>query len=41
MNVNMPGVARDVAAALVHDAEQLCPYSKAMRGSVDAAISIV
>lgn len=41
LNVSLPGVARDVAQALVEEAHQICPYSKATRGNIDVAINLV
>jgi len=41
LNVSLPGVARDVAEALVDEAHQICPYSKATRGNIDVAINLV
>jgi lipoyl-dependent peroxiredoxin len=41
LNVSMPGVERDVAQALVNEAEQTCPYSKATRGNINVAINLV
>jgi lipoyl-dependent peroxiredoxin len=41
LNVSIPGVAREVAQALVDAAHQTCPYSKATRGNIDVAISLV
>ena len=41
INVSMPGVARDVAEAVVHAADELCPYSKATRGNIDVAINVI
>ena len=41
LNVSMPGVARDVAQALLNEAHQICPYSKATRGNIDVAINLV
>lgn len=38
--VNLPGVERDVAEALVHQAHATCPYSKATRGNIDVAIRV-
>lgn len=40
LNVSLPGLARDVAQALVDEAHQTCPYSKATRGNIDVAISL-
>ena len=41
LNVSVPGVERDVAQALVDEADQTCPYSKATRGNVKVAIKLV
>lgn len=41
LNVSLPGVDKDVGQALLMDAEGLCPYSKAMRGNVDVAVTLV
>jgi Ohr subfamily peroxiredoxin len=41
IDVSMPGVARDVADAILHAADEMCPYSKATRGNIDVAISLV
>jgi osmotically inducible protein OsmC len=41
LDVSLPGVQRDVAQALVDEAHQICPYSKATRGNVDVAINLV
>ena len=41
LNVSMPGVERDIAQALVNEAEQTCPYSKATRGNINVAINLV
>jgi osmotically inducible protein OsmC len=41
LNVSLPGVEPEVARALVDEAHQMCPYSKAMRGNVDVAINLV
>ena len=41
LNVSMPGVERDIARALVKEAEQTCPYSKATRGNIDVAINLI
>jgi len=40
MVVNVPGVARDVAQALVDAAERTCPYTKAIRGNVPFSIAL-
>jgi osmotically inducible protein OsmC len=41
LNVSVPGVARDVAQAIVDEAHQTCPYSKATRGNIDVVIRLV
>jgi osmotically inducible protein OsmC len=41
LNIRVPGVARDVAQALVDAAHQTCPYSKATRGNIDVVINLV
>ena len=41
LNVSLPGLDREVAQALVDEAHQLCPYSKATRGNIDVAINVV
>jgi Ohr subfamily peroxiredoxin len=41
LNVSVPGVDREVAQALVDEADKTCPYSKATRGNIDVAINLV
>jgi Ohr subfamily peroxiredoxin len=41
LNVSLPGVERGVARALVDEAHQICPYSKATRGNIEVAINLV
>ena len=41
LNVSLPGLAREVAQALVDAAHQTCPYSKATRGNINVAINLV
>lgn len=40
LNVNLPGLDQAVAQALVEESDQICPYSKAIRGNVDVTISV-
>jgi hypothetical protein len=40
-NISLPSIARDIAQKLVEEAEQLCPYSKATRGDIDAVFNLV
>lgn len=37
---DLPGVDRDVAAGLLEQAHQRCPYSKAIRGNVDVSLKL-
>jgi osmotically inducible protein OsmC len=41
LNVDVPGVQRETAQALVEAAHQICPYSKATRGNIDVEITLV
>jgi len=41
LNVSVPGIERELAQALINDAHQTCPYSKATRGTIDVTISLV
>ena len=40
LNVNLPGLDREVAQALVDAADQTCPYSKATRGNINVVIKL-
>jgi osmotically inducible protein OsmC len=41
LNVSVPVVDREVAQALVDAAHGICPYSKATRGNIDVAITLL
>jgi osmotically inducible protein OsmC len=41
LNVNLPGVERQVAQSILDGAHQTCPYSKATRGNIDVEINLV
>ena len=41
LNVNLPGLERKDAQALVDGGHQLCPYSKATKGNIDVLINLV
>ena len=41
LNVNLPGVDRDVARSILDGAHQTCPYSKATRGNIDVEIYLL
>ena len=36
-----PGVERELAQALLNEAHEICPYSKATRGNIDVVIKLV
>jgi Ohr subfamily peroxiredoxin len=40
MEVHLPGIERNLAENLVHDARQVCPYSNATRGNIDVKLSL-
>ena len=40
LNVSLPGVESGTASALLEDAQQICPYSKAVRNNVDVTIRV-
>jgi Ohr subfamily peroxiredoxin len=41
LNVNLPGLDRETAQALVDEAHQTCPYSRATRGNIDVETNLV
>ena len=41
LNISLPDVERDLAKALVEEAHQTCPYSKATRGNIEVAINLM
>lgn len=41
LNIGLPGVERDVAQAIVNEAHETCPYSKALRDSIDIELNLV
>jgi Ohr subfamily peroxiredoxin len=41
LTVSLPGLEREVAQALTDAADLVCPYSKAIRGNVDVAITLI
>lgn len=41
LNVSLPGVDPIVAQSLVEAADQICPYSKVIRGNIEVAINLV
>jgi lipoyl-dependent peroxiredoxin len=40
-NISLPGLAHDSAQVVVDAAELLCPYSKALHGSIGVTMSLV
>jgi Ohr subfamily peroxiredoxin len=40
INLIVPGLDQDVATAIAHGADQMCPYSKATRGNIDVAVNV-
>ena len=41
LNVRLPGVDCDTAQALVNEAHEICPYSKATRGNIEVSIHLI
>ena len=41
LNISLPGLEKDLAHALVEEAHQTCPYSKASRGNIDVVLTVV
>ena len=41
LNVSLPGLDREIAWQLIHAAENICPYSKAIKGNVNVEINLV
>ena len=37
---HLPGIPREEAEALMHDAHEVCPYSKATRGNIEVELSV-
>ncbi len=40
LSVSLPGINRPVAQAIIEDAHQICPYSKATRGNIDVTLKL-
>lgn len=41
LNVSIPGVGREIARQLIETAHRTCPYSKAIKGNIDAVVALV
>jgi osmotically inducible protein OsmC len=37
----VPGIDTEVATAIAHGADAMCPYSKATKGNIDVALNVV
>jgi osmotically inducible protein OsmC len=37
----VPGIAHDVATAIAHGADAICPYSKATKGNIGVVLNVV
>ncbi|WP_266181361.1 Ohr family peroxiredoxin [Dyella humicola] len=40
-SVRLPGLAQEVAEAIVHSAHQICSYSKAVSGNIEVAVTVI
>jgi Ohr subfamily peroxiredoxin len=40
LDVSLPGVPAEVAQALAHAADEICPYSKATRGNIEVSLNV-
>ena len=40
IQVSLPGIERELAHTLLAEADQICPYFKAIRGNISVAISV-
>jgi len=41
LNVSLPGLDRGIAWQLIHAAENICPYSKAIKGNVEVEFNLL
>ncbi|MDN3222103.1 Ohr family peroxiredoxin [Pseudomonas nunensis] len=41
LTLRVPGLSEDSANALVHAADSICPYSKAIKGNIDVALNVL
>lgn len=41
LDIALPGLAREQAEKLIHEADQVCPYSNALRGNVPVRLKLV
>jgi osmotically inducible protein OsmC len=40
LTLRVPGLSHEVATELAHNADAICPYSKATRGNIDVSINV-
>lgn len=40
LTVHVPGIDRDVARQIIEAAHRTCPYSKAIKGNIDAIVTL-
>lgn len=41
LNVHVPGIDSEVARQIIETAHRTCPYSKAIKGNIDAVVALV
>jgi osmotically inducible protein OsmC len=41
LTIHIPGMDRETAQAIVDDAHEICPYSRATRGNIDVEIRLI
>ena len=41
LNISLPSIGRETAQTLIDEAHEICPYSKATRGNIDVAITLI
>ena len=41
LNISIPGIDRSIAKDLVHQAEQICPFSKATQGNIAVTYNVL
>lgn len=41
LNISLPGLEPELARAIVDEAHQTCPYSKATRGNINVTLTVV
>jgi Ohr subfamily peroxiredoxin len=41
LNITLPGVEPNIARALIDEAHEICPYSRATRGNIEVTIELV